>query len=120
MPRMKEPHFFAIDRVCLDSDLVITDETDYVRLFHKASGFKWCGEASPSYLWHVEVPSRIRDKVPDARIIILLRDPIERAYSQYLMDRGDGYTEDSFYAAVQEQLAHPDRVCYGTGSGYVS
>ena len=44
------------------------------------------GEASPSYLWDPDSPKLIHQAVPTARIIIMLRDPIERAYSHYLMD----------------------------------
>jgi len=41
------------------------------------------GEASPYYLFHPLVPERARADVPAARLIALLRDPVERAYSHY-------------------------------------
>jgi hypothetical protein len=40
--------------------------------------------------------------VPEARIIILLRDPVERAYSHYLMDLREGLQRLSFFEALQE------------------
>ncbi len=41
------------------------------------------GEASPFYLYHPWVPARIKQVVPKAKIIIVLRDPVERAISHY-------------------------------------
>ncbi len=41
------------------------------------------GEASPSYVFHPLAPQRVADLVPDARLIVLLRNPVDRAYSQY-------------------------------------
>lgn len=47
------------------------------------------GEATPYYLCHPGVPNRVAQAVPDARIIVLLRDPVKRAYSQYQMVRDE-------------------------------
>lgn len=41
------------------------------------------GEATPYYLCHPAVPQRLRDAVPEARIIVVLRDPVARAISGY-------------------------------------
>src|SRR5436309_16134274 len=41
------------------------------------------GEASPYYLFHPHAPRRAFDLVPDARLIALLRDPVDRAISHY-------------------------------------
>lgn len=41
------------------------------------------GECTPSYLWDKKVPGRIKALLPDARFIILLRNPVDRAYSAY-------------------------------------
>ena len=41
------------------------------------------GEASPSYLFHPLAPERARAVVPNAKLVALLRNPVERAYSQY-------------------------------------
>jgi len=45
------------------------------------------GEASPGYLVHPRAPRRARERLPDARIIVLLRDPVRRALSQYFHGR---------------------------------
>jgi hypothetical protein len=44
---------------------------------------KLVGEASPSYVFHPLGPERVRALVPEARLIVLVRDPVDRAYSQY-------------------------------------
>lgn len=44
-------------------------------------------EATPEYLYHPGVPGRIRRYYPDARIVILLREPVARAYSAWNMYR---------------------------------
>jgi hypothetical protein len=44
------------------------------------------GEASPYYLFHPHVPRRIKETLPDAKLIVLLRNPVDRAYSHYNMN----------------------------------
>jgi len=43
------------------------------------------GEASANYYWHPHVAKRVHDTIPNAKIIFLLRNPIDRAYSDYHM-----------------------------------
>ncbi len=42
-----------------------------------------CGDDSPYYIYHPLVPERVRRDVPDAKLIALLRNPVDRAYSHY-------------------------------------
>ena len=44
---------------------------------------KVVGEASPSYLFHPLAPARVFSVVPDAKLVVLVREPGDRAYSQY-------------------------------------
>jgi hypothetical protein len=44
---------------------------------------KLVGEASPSYVFHPLAPQRVHELVPDARLIVLVRNPVDRALSQY-------------------------------------
>ncbi|MGI8680927.1 MAG: sulfotransferase [Mycobacteriales bacterium] len=46
-----------------------------------------CGEATPNYLFHPLAASRIGAALPEAKVIVLLRDPVRRAFSQYLHER---------------------------------
>jgi len=61
----------------------ISDWRDYLKLFRAAEQEKAVGEASTCYLWSRTAPSHIAAAFPNARIIIVLRDPAERAFSQY-------------------------------------
>src|ERR1700722_14804099 len=53
------------------------------------------GEASVSYLFYPSVPQKIKEFNPGARIIIVLRNPIERVFSHYLMDKRLGFVKMS-------------------------
>jgi len=44
---------------------------------------KHVGEASPSYVFHPLAPRRVQEVVPEARLIVLVRNPVDRALSQY-------------------------------------
>ncbi len=59
------------------------DEAWYRGHFPLRSRGRLVGEASPSYLFHPLAPERARAVVPNARLIALVRDPVDRAYSQY-------------------------------------
>lgn len=62
------------------------------------------GSASPYYMCYPIAAKRIARQFPDAKFIIILRDPIERAYSHYSMLRRIGNENRSFEQAVSEQL----------------
>jgi hypothetical protein len=66
------------------------------------------GEASPYYLFHPAVPERVAETCPEVRLIVLLRDPVARAHSQYHHARRCGYEHLSFEEALRlepERLA---------------
>jgi len=62
------------------------------------------GEASPSYLYHPMVPARIKEILPAIKLIILLRNPVDRAYSHYAMKLRQGQETLPFEIAVKHQL----------------
>ena len=65
------------------------------------------GEASPYYLFHPQCASRIADIIPEARIVMLLRDPVARAYSHYLHEERRGFED----LPLEEALAaEPSRL----------
>ena len=55
----------------------------YAAYFVGAGNGQKIGQTSPLYLYDERVPARIAETLPDARIIVLLRDPVARAYSHY-------------------------------------
>jgi hypothetical protein len=65
------------------------------------------GEASPYYLFHPLVPERVRSALPDVRLIVLLRDPVARAYSHYQREVAVGAESLSFEEALD---AEPGRL----------
>jgi hypothetical protein len=110
---VKEPNFFAFEGKKLnfrgpdaknEIKRIITNIEDYRALFRGVSNEKAIGEISPRYLSHPEAPERIRRYVPDAKLIAVLRDPVERAYSSYLMWVRDGFEPcSSFSEAIQDE-----------------
>ena len=62
----------------------VADWQDYLKLFRSAGGRPAIGEASPCYLWSKTAPRNIASRFPDAKIIVVLRDPAERAFAQHL------------------------------------
>jgi hypothetical protein len=62
------------------------------------------GEASPSYISHAYSPARIAQDLPDIKMLVALRNPVDRAYSHYQMSRRAGEEPiDSFVEAVQAE-----------------
>lgn len=120
MPAVKEPHFFAQIRPVPEQSHLFPamDEQRYLRLFKGARDHLAVGEASPSYLVTTEAARRIQERVPHARIIILLRDPVERAFSHYLMDVRDGLQTLPFYEALVKDYQAP-RKEWGAARLYV-
>ena len=59
------------------------------------------GEASPSYIFHPLVPQRIKDSLPNVKLIILLRNPVARAYSHYQGNIRKGHETKSFEEALE-------------------
>jgi hypothetical protein len=111
-PRIREPHFFTQVTLSRRQRLLyetVTDRSKYLHLFKGARRFEVVGDASPSYLWHPEVPARIRQLIPDAKIAMILRDPVERAHSHYLMDYREGVENLDFYEALVHDMCRSDR-----------
>jgi hypothetical protein len=70
------------------------------------------GEATPAYLRDPRVPERMAKTVPDARLVALLRNPVDRAYSHYQMWARRGDEVRSFGEATRQEMAGEARVGY--------
>ena len=82
---------------------------------HYARGERWyrahlpalrrgiVGEASPSYLFHPLAPERVRTMLPDVRLIALLRNPVDRAFSHYQHEVALGREPLSFENAIDQE-----------------
>jgi len=83
---------------------IVAEWNDYLRLFANAPDESCLGEASACYLWSRTAPERIAARIPNAKILVMLRDPAERAFSQYLQGVGIGAIRSSFRAHIQRCL----------------
>lgn len=102
MPRIKEPSFFG-------AYPAITFE-NYRALYARAQDFPVVADFSPFYLSDPEAARKIHEVSPDARILILIRDPVARAHSQYLMYRRTEVEPESvFLKALQRYFDSPGR-----------
>jgi len=118
MSQPKEPNFFVFDGLQLPPDAgpadtdtlyrrlykdTITDLSSYTALFANASISSVVGEASVRYLYYPETPERIKAIVPDARIIVMLRHPIDRLYSHYVMNLRHLFEPLSLEQALEQE-----------------
>lgn len=105
MSSIKEPNYFATN---IDPNLLLSkpvkEKSKYLELFKNVTSEKAIGEASPNYLWDENAPKLISENVPDAKIIIILRNPVERAYSHYLMHMSNGSENRPFKQVIEEAL----------------
>jgi len=112
MSPLKEPNFFSESRT--DSperdefSHAVRESSSYERLFLDAVGFPYVGEASTSYLRNEAAPERIKRASPEAKIVVSLRDPVERAYSDYRYCVREGLERRSFAEAVSDELSSSD------------
>lgn len=107
MPENKEPRFFCNYPVdCFEfgkkyfhSDIISTSD-EYLALFEKASENSITGEASTDYLSCQGAAHRIFSWNPMVKIIIMLRDPIDRAFSEYQHSIAGGFQSISFWESM--------------------
>lgn len=91
MSPLKEPRFFALEGETLrfqnpDKSInqsSITNLDDYCNLFRDVKDELAIGEASPLYLYSSKAVERIHHYIPNVKLIAILRNPVERAYSCY-------------------------------------
>jgi len=58
-------------------------------------------ESSPYYLFHPRAAKRISIALPDVRVVVILRDPVERAYSAHAHETARGFETEPFELAVE-------------------
>lgn len=63
------------------------------------------GEATPNYIFSAEAMGRIADVLADVRLVVMLRNPIDRAYSHYWHDRTRGKIDTPFATVVERELS---------------
>jgi hypothetical protein len=110
-PELKEPRYFSSINLELpqkgpgdytvDRKLVLKFH-DYKELYKHINGFKRVGDASSEYLYRCDVSAdAIKKKLGDIPIILILRNPIDRAFSAYSNLLRDGREEHTFEEALE-------------------
>jgi hypothetical protein len=114
LSRFKEPKYFLGDGRApannkgpgdaKTSAEAIWQRAEYEALFDPAPPGTLSGESSPFYLYDEGAQQRIADQIPDAKLILLLRDPIDRAHSNWTHLWSAGLEPESdFVAACRQQ-----------------
>ena len=116
MSSIKEPNFFSsqdlkIQKIYYDS-LILDNLKEYERIFTPKNKQQIIGEASVSYLFYPNVANRIFDYNPRSKIIIILRDPVERAFSHYSMDLRLGHVKQSLDELFDLGLNNKDNLFF--------
>ena len=75
----------------------------YRSYFPFSDDSKLAFEATPLYLWHPLAPARIHDTLPDIKLIAVLRNPTERAISNYFHERRKGWESLSIVDALHAE-----------------
>ena len=109
-----EPHFF-LKSAEYDKGL----EYYRARYFSAWLGQKAVGEASTSYLFGADVPRRVHAVLPSVKLICILRNPVERAFSSYWHTVKAGLERLSFAEAVATEAARRDELA-GTPAGEIA
>lgn len=105
LPDVKEVHFFNR----FDSNGQETDNFTrrgqqwYLAHFSDAQAGQKVGEATPMYLCDPDAPERIRDMLPDARFIVMLREPVSRAWSHYRMAKAKAHISEDLDTLIAKQ-----------------
>lgn len=97
---VKEPQFFCND------DLYLKGIDSYIKMhFRKSAGFKYRVDATPHYLYYKKAAQRIFNDVggKNIKFIVILREPVSRAYSLYWNMVREGYETLGFEEALDKE-----------------
>lgn len=116
MSTPKEINFFSREEIeaqgLFYNDFKAKNLNEYEKLFASVTDEKAVGEASVSYLFYPGVPAKIKEILPDVKIIILLRDPVERGFSHYLMDYKLGLVDIPYREIIHKTNNHKNQNLY--------
>jgi len=98
-----EPKYF------MESGSADVEYGDYWnKYFSHSANAKWLGEKSTSYLETEDAARNIKSMIPDAKILVILRDPVERAISNYFFSKGHGLETYDIETAIAHEQARVD------------
>ncbi len=108
-----EPHYFSLGDLEAARRIAADTVADYRKLFAGAGRARAVGEASTTYLESARAARRIRELIPEARLIAVLRDPAERAHAHYLSNRRRRWEDEATFSGALE--LEPERLAVGLG-----
>ncbi|MBV7269164.1 sulfotransferase family protein [Winogradskyella luteola] len=97
LPEKKETHFFS------NEDLYRKGESHYLQYFNHSKPYKYFGEIDPEYSYFTQSAERIFNTYGKIKILFILRNPVDRAYSHYLMTKRRGLENLSFENAMYKE-----------------
>lgn len=100
MAERKEVHFFDAEPLF---EKGVPDYSQYHSCFKPQAAHRLIGEATPIYMYWHNAPGRIWEYNPDMKLIAVLRNPIDRAYSHWNMERARNSETLSFWDAIQNE-----------------
>lgn len=101
MANQKEVHFFDNESFFSDTK---PDYSIYHSFFSPSKSTQLIGESTPIYMYWNDAPRRIWEYNPEMKIIIILRNPIERAYSHWNMEVSRNNESLSFFDAISNEM----------------
>ncbi|WP_462252982.1 sulfotransferase family protein [Ekhidna sp.] len=117
-PSYKEPHYFVSpgeklmfngkDDMMIANKIFLHKSDEYFELFNNKEKYKIRGDASAMYLYYPQASKNISEFDSSAKILVVLRNPVDRAYSSYLHLRRDDRESFSFEEALKEEKARID------------
>ena len=84
----------------------------------KGPDLRITGEASGEYLYYPTAPERVADLLPDVRLIVVLRDPVERAISHYFHNVKLGLEDLSLEEALEREASWKSEECPDVGPAH--
>ena len=115
MSTIKEPDYFSNEFIEQQSLYYKKESIKSLNKYHSLySDTKNLirGEASVSYLFYEKVPKKIFKYNSRSKVIIMLRNPSDRAYSHYLMDKRLGFVRESFENIVHKKSTHKNSALF--------
>jgi hypothetical protein len=101
LANVKEVHFFDDERTYLRD--AMSGYADYHRQFSPTSSTTLFGEITPAYMYWNDAPRRIWQYNPAMKLVVVLRNPITRAFSHWNMERDRGIDPLPFWDALQRE-----------------
>jgi len=104
-PKIKELNYFSyeyLNKYSYYKDFKIKSEKKYLSFFKNGYNKKYLIDASVSYFTFHDIPNKIKKFNPEAKFIIMVRNPYKRAHSHYLMDKRMGYADNSLLHYLKE------------------